>query len=495
MASTPDGGDKTGRRKRPGPPTLDLSATDVTPEQPSDDSTPEPPATDAPEPAASDPESRAPWVPISEPAAEVADSSVAPAAAEPAEAAAAAAEREAAHSEAGEPVAAEPPARRSAWPLWTAIAATLLLAGAALWLGVLHRDDAQRLTQLEARVAQRSEPARPSEPGVPAELAARLAAAEGATRRLGEMTARVDALEKAQASRPAESPDLQRLTARLDKLDQAPRPEPDPALAQRLAAAETLARSLGERVAAAESATKSLGERMAATGATENAATDRLGAIDNALRALNDRLSELGKRVDEAANAARAADRQIAAANEQAAKGRSENFAALRLALAAANLRDAVMRGQPFTAELDAAKPLVADKAALAALEPFAATGVPSAATLSREISSVAAIVGTRNQASPNASVMDRLQASAERLVRIRRVDEPPGDDVGAIVSRIEAAASRQEIDTALAALAKLPPDARAPAEAWIKKAQARRAALDAASQLARDATAALGRN
>ena len=40
----------------------------------------------------------------------------------------------------------------------------------------------------------------------------------------------------------------------------------------------------------------------------------------------------------------------------------------------------------PFTAELAAVKPLTTDAVALAAIEPFAASGVPSAAALGREL-------------------------------------------------------------------------------------------------------------
>jgi len=45
-----------------------------------------------------------------------------------------------------------------------------------------------------------------------------------------------------------------------------------------------------------------------------------------------------------------------------------------------------------------------------------------------------------------------------------------------------------------LAELSKLPPDARAPAQAWIKKAEARTAAIAAAQSLAQTALAALAK-
>ena len=50
----------------------------------------------------------------------------------------------------------------------------------------------------------------------------------------------------------------------------------------------------------------------------------------------------------------------------------------VRVAVVAAALRNAVERDFPFTAELAAARALGLDEKALAALEPFAATGVPT---------------------------------------------------------------------------------------------------------------------
>jgi hypothetical protein len=196
------------------------------------------------------------------------------------------------------------------------------------------------------------------------------------------------------------------------------------------------------------------------------------------------------------------ATKTAADANKQAVENRTALGAlrVMRTALLAASLRDAVARGEPYAPELSALAPNVPDKARLAPLEPFAATGVPSETVLARELSELvpklrpAAPAAAAGNSGSGGGVLDRLQASAEKLVRIRRVDETPGDDPAAIVSRIEASASRNDIDAARADLAKLPDAARAPAEAWIKKVEARRAARDAARRLASDTAAALGK-
>ena len=68
------------------------------------------------------------------------------------------------------------------------------------------------------------------------------------------------------------------------------------------------------------------------------------------------------------------------------------------------------------------------------------------------------------------------------------------GNDTSAIVRRIEVKAGSGDLDGALAELAQLPPPMRAPAEIWIKKAQARAAAVEASRRFAADALAGLGK-
>jgi hypothetical protein len=167
-----------------------------------------------------------------------------------------------------------------------------------------------------------------------------------------------------------------------------------------------------------------------------------------------------------------------------------------RLAMVAAALNGAVERGEPFAAELAGAKALAGDAKALAPLEPFAAAGLPSTLTLSRELSGLApALYQAAGVAQrEGGGFLDRLQANAERLVRIRPVAEVPGDDPAAVITRIEVKAAHNDVAGALAELAKLPATARAPAEAWIKQAQARTAAVEAGRRFAAAALAALGK-
>ena len=120
---------------------------------------------------------------------------------------------------------------------------------------------------------------------------------------------------------------------------------------------------------------------------------------------------------------------------------------------------------------------------------------MPSNAALGQELAAHRPADAARRRTSRRATAgfLDRLQANAEKLVRIRPVgEEPRGDDRAAILARVEQRAAQGNIAGALAELAKLPPDARAPVQAWIAKAEARNKALDASRRLAADAVAAL---
>jgi hypothetical protein len=164
----------------------------------------------------------------------------------------------------------------------------------------------------------------------------------------------------------------------------------------------------------------------------------------------------------------------------------------LRRAVAAALLDVSVRAGEPYAAALAAAKPLAASADALKPLDSFAATGVPSPNSLNREL---LALLPKLSPAPENATtgsgIVDRLQAGAARLVRIERTDAIAGNDRNAIVSRVTAAAMRNDITEARRELKTLAPADRAVAQSWIDKADAREAALAASRQFTADAMAA----
>lgn len=179
---------------------------------------------------------------------------------------------------------------------------------------------------------------------------------------------------------------------------------------------------------------------------------------------------------------------------EAATKGIGEQLARIVNAAAAGNTRQAVLalalntaveRGAPYGRELAAVDPAIAGSATLDALKPFADTGVPSAAMLARELAAVMpAALKAADAPPPAGGFLDRLQANAERLVRIRPVDQQ-GDEPSALLARLDAKAARGDLAGALDEAAKLPAAVRAPLDPWSKRAAAREAAVAAAAAFA----------
>ena len=152
------------------------------------------------------------------------------------------------------------------------------------------------------------------------------------------------------------------------------------------------------------------------------------------------------------------------------------------------------MNGTPFVAELEEVKSLGADEKALAPLTQFAKSGTPTNAALAQELRALLPALLKSSGAQAPSGFLERLEANAGKLVRIRPVDAPAGDNASAVLARVEIEAAHAAIDDAIADLGKLDPAMRAPAQEWIKKAQARQAAFAAARQLASETTHALGK-
>lgn len=392
--------------------------------------------------------------------------------------------------------ASPPPPFAVPWPMLGAAAGGGVIVLIILLLGGTGNRDAgpqtARLEQLDATVralASRAPPAA-ADPNMIASLTQRLAKLE----------------EASSAPRPpgVDPNALASLTQRLAKLEAAnstPRPPvSDPALAGRLAAADkSIATLTGELVAlrqrsdAAAAAAEAAQRRAdAAARAAETART--AGAQDVVVDRQD--MAVLGNRLTALEQTAKALQADLAQQRSNLAK-QSDTRAdgrSVRLAVVAEMLKTAVARGERFRDELDAAKALAPDQAALAPLEAFADAGVPTAAVLAQQLR--AALPAMLRAAEPKAAAdggfLKRLQVNAERLVRIQPIGEQPGEDAGATLARAEAKAGRGDIAGALQELATLAPAVRAPAQDWIKTAQARNAAIDVSRRFAAAQIAAL---
>ena len=256
----------------------------------------------------------------------------------------------------------------------------------------------------------------------------------------------------------------------------------------------------GERLTAAENTLKSQSDAAVANAAQGRARADEAMTAVNDLRASIDATKSSSGGIsatdfDTLQQRIAVLEQSAKAAREEIAKTSSRDSAA-RQALSAAALRDAVVSGAPFAAELAQAKSLGAIDKEISVLEPFAATGIPSPAALAQELHNLLpAMVNLAGAQAPQGGFLERLQANAGKLVRIRPVDAPPSDDPLAVLSRIENDVAKSDVAAALADLGKLPNPIRAPAQGWISKAQAREGALKAARQYAADTARAIGSN
>jgi hypothetical protein len=239
--------------------------------------------------------------------------------------------------------------------------------------------------------------------------------------------------------------------------------------------------------------------------ASQRTQSDKLAAAINDLKSAprdsagNVDLSEITGRIVELERKANAQGAEIAREGQKAAEAKpSDNKPAddmaLRRVVAAALLDVAVRHGDPYAESLKVAKSLSADPDKLKALDSFAEKGVPSPPQLNRELLTlVPKLSPSPETATTGTSIVDRLQAGAAKLVRVERTDTT-GNDRGAMVARVTAAALHNDFAGARRDLAELAPADRAPAQAWLDKAAARDAALSASRQFADDAMAALAK-
>ncbi len=209
-----------------------------------------------------------------------------------------------------------------------------------------------------------------------------------------------------------------------------------------------------------------------------DAATSRVRAIDEEIKA-------------QAAAAQALAARITALEGARAQAGEAGKRAALVVGLS--SLRGAVERGQPFAAELKAVAALGLPADAARTLEAHAERGVPTGPALAQRFSALApALLRAAPARASDGTLIDRLTATAQNLVRVRPVGEAAGDDVPTVVSRMEARLRRGDVAGALADLERLPEPVRALAASWAAEARARVAAEATLRRLTLDATAAL---
>lgn len=406
----------------------------------------------------------------------------------PEPAAAASANEEPIAEAANEESAAEPPAdtnapeirprtRSSAFPF---VAGALgALFGAALALGAAWFVD-PRAAAIDAATSR---------------LAALERGAEGQSQANANFDKRLVALE-ASESPAAKAVAVEALGRRVAALESA--------AGQSEAARAALQAALTEARAARADAAKAL-SLAAGTGQTAPAAVQggasapveasaldaRIGALESELAGLKSRDADLGALEDrlakiESALAAPKSEARVAAAEV------APNRDGAAAAILAISLNERLNAGAPFAPELAALARLGADDGKLSALRPFADAGAPTLAALGAAFAKVAPEVVAAATPPSGGGMMDRLLDHMRRLVRVRKVGEAAGADVGALAPRIAAALARGDLSAALDAFNHLPDAARQAGRDWAKAAEARRAADLAAEGLRADAVGRL---
>lgn len=208
----------------------------------------------------------------------------------------------------------------------------------------------------------------------------------------------------------------------------------------------------------------------------------RLAALETAVRGLD---SSAARTAGEALAKAGALDQRLAAIEKVPADAR---VAELVRALLAMDVLAAIEAGRPFAAEVTSLR--TAGVGGLTSLEQ-AKGHVATLAQLRRSFAAVAD--KTVAAAAPaGEGIMDRLAASAARVVRIKPI-EPDGGTPAGTVDGIEAALDRGDLTAALASWKALPEPARRVSASFGSELQTRVEAEAAARAVLARAVAALG--
>ncbi|WP_314958674.1 hypothetical protein [Bradyrhizobium cosmicum] len=257
------------------------------------------------------------------------------------------------------------------------------------------------------------------------------------------------------------------------------RPAADPAMAARIDALEKSVSTLRGDIT----------NLRAQSDKTASAVNDAKSAPRDAASS-----SDLANRVAQLERASKAERAELAQQGEKIADAKTMDDKPLRQVVVASLLDVAVRHGDAYQSQLSAARSLATKPELLKPLDTFASSGIPTPVALSRELLNIVPKLSPPAETpAANAGIVERLQAGASKLVRVERTDGV-GNDRGAIVVRVTAAALRNDFGEARRELKTLPEADRAPAQAWLDKTDARDAALAASRKFADDAMADLAK-
>lgn len=284
----------------------------------------------------------------------------------------------------------------------------------------------------------------------------------------------------------ANKADITALGTRIAKVESdaakpAPRPDADPAIIARIDAVEKSLASLRSDIAAVrgqnEKTAAAISELRSAAPQGVMGGEAKAPAVDTA--AIEERIARI--------------ERATAALSAAAAAPPAEDPKVRKLD-ALIHLDKAVTRGLPYATELAAARAVAGDADALRALDGFATAGLPTDDALSKELLAMLPQLAPKPDPQPAPSgIVERLQQSFAKLVRIQRTDALASGPTG-IVARATAAAQRGDLNEAKRELLQLPPSDRVPARPWIAKVEGRDKARAAFEQFTMETLASISK-
>jgi hypothetical protein len=332
----------------------------------------------------------------------------------------------------------------------------------------------QRLTQLEQRVGALGQQQGSQPPAGLQAIEDRIRALEGARGAVDERLQAVQGAAEQAAARAEQA--TARAEEALNRQPPAPAPQNDPALAE-----------LSSRLSALEGQLQTATQNAANAGSTAQALEQRIAEQDQRAAERDQRAAERERRISEQDQRLADLSRQLSDENRGA---EAASQAGIQVILSE-RLNNALRNGTPYQEVLEGLRKAGADGGRLAALEPFAQGGAPTAAALAQGFKPLSAVI-LRDERAASGDWSERLLRMVDQVVTIRPVNEPGSTGVPSLVARIEQALARGNVAEAAAAWEALPEPARRASEEWGRQAKAVAGAQEASQAIAAGALASL---
>jgi hypothetical protein len=342
-------------------------------------------------------------------------------------------------------------------------------------------DASQKLEQFEQRLAALESGATkaPAATGASSETAA-------AGQRTAELQQAVKTLQD----------ELAKVSARLPEADQLQKTQSQVSqLEQRLSTAEQAEGQLKQLSASVDQ----LSQKLSAA----EQADSQLKQLSDKVQQLSQQISEDQKQSETLAGQVSTLGDRVSGAESKLESAERDRTRAAALALIVGQLEAAIEEARPYQTQVQALSAMTtgdatagdanddaAIKQAVSELEPGAAGGVPSLATLRQSFEPVANEIVHQARAPEGDNLVSRAADNLMRLVTVRPVGgDVRGDTVEARVARAEAALGKGDLASAVAELEKLEGRPAAAAADWLTQAKARLGADQAVAQLRTQAT------